>query len=48
MPEDLIKEEKKVPLHFDQNPLLKLKQKEEDLKAMEAERKSKEAEARLN
>ena len=35
-------------LKFDHDPLLKLKQREVDLKAMDAERKMKEDEARIN
>ena len=48
MTEDFMKEEKEVTSQFDHDPLLKLKQREVDLKAMDAERKSKEDEARLN
>ena len=39
MTEDFMKEEKEVTSQFDHDPLLKLKQREVDLKAMEAERK---------
>jgi len=48
MTEDFMKEEKEVTSQFDHDPLLKLKQREVDLKAMDAERKSKEDESRLN
>ena len=43
-----MKEEKEVTSQFDHDPLLKLKQREVDLKAMETERKIREDEARLN
>jgi hypothetical protein len=42
MTEDFMKEEKQITSQFDHDPLLKLKQREVDLKAMEAERKVKE------
>ena len=48
MTEDFMKEEKQITSQFDHDPLLKLKQREVDLKAMEAERKMKEDEARIN
>ena len=48
MTEDFMKEEKAVTTQFDHDPLLKLKEREVDLKAMETERKTKEDEARLN
>jgi hypothetical protein len=48
MTEDFMKEEKEITSQFDHDPLLKLKQREVDLKAMDAERKAKEDEARLN
>ena len=48
MTEEFMKEEKEITSQFDHDPLLKLKQREVDLKAMDAERKSKEDEARLN
>jgi len=48
MTEDFMKEEKQITSQFDHDPLLKLKQREVDLKAMEAERKTKEDEARIN
>jgi hypothetical protein len=48
MTEDFMKEEKEITSQFDHDPLLKLKQREVDLKAMDAERKAKEDEARIN
>jgi hypothetical protein len=48
MTEEFMKEEKAITSQFDHDPLLKLKQREVDLKAMEAERKMKEDEARIN
>ena len=39
MTEDFMKEEKEVTSQFDHDPLLKLKEREVDLKAMETERK---------
>jgi hypothetical protein len=48
MTEDFMKEEKQITSQFDHDPLLKLKQREVDLKAMEEERKIKEDEARIN
>ena len=48
MTEDFMKEEKQITSQFDHDPLLKLKQREVDLKAMDAERKMKEDEARIN
>ena len=48
MTEDFMKEEKSITTQFDHDPLLKLKEREVDLKAMETERKTKEDEARLN
>ena len=48
MTEDFMKEEKKITSQFDNDPLLKLKEREVDLKAMETERKIKEDEARIN
>ena len=39
MTEDFMKEEKKVTSQFDHDPLLKLKSREVDLRAMENERK---------
>ena len=47
MTEDFMKEEKQITSQFDHDPLLKLKQREVDLKAMETERKVKEDEARI-
>ena len=48
MTEDFMKEEKQITSQFDHDPLLKLKQREVDLKAMETERKISEDEARIN
>jgi hypothetical protein len=48
MTEDFMMEEKKITSQFDHDPLLKLKQREVDLKAMETERKISEDEARIN
>jgi hypothetical protein len=48
MTEEFMKEEKQITSQFDHDPLLKLKQREVDLKAMENERKMKEDEARIN
>ena len=48
MTEDFMKEEKAITTQFDHDPLLKLKQREVDLKAMEEERKMKEDENRIN
>ena len=48
MTEDFMKEEKSITDQFDHDPLLKLKEREVDLKAMDAERKQKEDEARIN
>ena len=48
MTEDFMKEEKAITTQFDHDPLLKLKQREVDLKAMETERKMKEDENRIN
>jgi hypothetical protein len=48
MTEDFMKEEKAITDQFDHDPLLKLKEREVDLKAMDAERKVKEDEARIN
>jgi len=48
MTEEFMNEEKKITSHFDHDPLLSLKEREVDLKAMDAERKVKEDEARLN
>ena len=48
MTEDFMKEEKAITSQFDHDPLLKLKQREVDLKAMETERKMKEDQARID
>ena len=48
MTEDFMKEEKTITSQFDHDPLLKLKQREVDLKAKEEERKMKEDDARIN
>ena len=45
---DFMEEEKKITSQFDSDPLLKLKAREVDLKAMENERKMKEDENRIN
>jgi hypothetical protein len=46
--EDFMKEEKKITSQFDHDPLLKLKSREVDLRAMENERKKQEMEAKVN
>ena len=43
-----MKEEKNVTSQFDHDPLLKLKSREVDLKAMENQRKETETEAKIN
>ena len=48
MMEEFMKEEKKITSQFDHDPLLKLKSREVDLKAMENERKKEEMGARIN
>jgi hypothetical protein len=48
MTEEFMKEEKTITSQFDHDPLLKLKQREVDLKAMEEERKIKEDQNRIN
>jgi hypothetical protein len=48
MTEEFMKEEKQITSQFDHDPLLKLKQREIDLKAMDAERKMKEDQARID
>ena len=48
MTEEFMQEEKKITSQFDHDPLLKLKQREVDLKAMDAERKMKEDQARID
>ena len=47
MMEEFMKEEKKITSQFDHDPLLKLKSREIDLKAMENERKKEETGARI-
>ena len=47
MTEEFLKEEKAITTQFDHDPLLKLKEREVDLKAMDAERKIKEDENRI-
>jgi len=48
MTEEFMKEEKKITSQFDHDPLLKLKAREVDLRAMENQRKEMETEARIN
>ena len=48
MTQEFAKEENKITSQFDSDPLLKLKSREVDLRAMENERKAKEAEDRIN
>jgi hypothetical protein len=48
MTADFMKEENQITSQFDSDPLLKLKSREVDLRAMENEQKRKEAEDRLN
>jgi len=48
MTEEFMKEEKNITSQFDHDPLLKLKSREVDLKAMETQRKEMETEARIN
>ena len=48
MTHEFMVEEKNITSQFDHDPLLKLKQREVDLKAMETERKIKEDDARMN
>jgi hypothetical protein len=48
MTAEFAKEENKITSQFDSDPLLKLKSREVDLRAMENERKAKEAEERIN
>ena len=48
MTEEFMKEEKRITSQFDHDPLLKLKAREVDLKAMESQRKEMETEARIN
>ncbi len=47
MTEDFMKEEKKITSQFDSDPLLKLKSREVDLRAMENERKRDNDEAQV-
>jgi len=47
MTEDFMKEEKKITSQFDHDPLLKLKSREVDLRAMENERKQQEMKKKL-
>ncbi len=47
MTEDFMKEEKKITSQFDHDPLLKLKSREVDLRAMENERKQQEMQKRM-
>ena len=48
MTEDFMKEEKKITSQFDSDPLLKLKSREVDLRAMENERKKENDEAQID
>jgi len=48
MTQEFAKEENKITSQFDSDPLLKLKSREVDLRAMENERKAKESEERIN
>jgi len=48
MTEEFMKEEKAITSQFDHDPLLKLKSREVDLKAMENQRKEEETKARIN
>jgi hypothetical protein len=48
MTEEFMKEEKNITSQFDHDPLLKLKAREVDLKAMENQRKEEETKARIN
>ncbi len=48
MTEEFMKEEKRITSQFDHDPLLKLKSREVDLKAMENVRKEEETKARIN
>jgi hypothetical protein len=47
MTEEFMKEEKKITSQFDSDPLLKLKSREVDLRAMENERKKDNDEAQI-
>jgi hypothetical protein len=46
MTEEFMKEEKRITSQYDSDPLLKLKSREVDLKAMENDRKNKEMKSR--
>ena len=48
MTEEFLNEEKAITSRFDHDPLLKLKEREVDLKAMDAERKQQELDQRIN
>jgi len=48
MTEEFMKEEKNITYQFDHDPLLKLKSREVDLRAMENKRKEEEGEQRIN
>ena len=48
MTEEFMQEEKKITSQFDHDPLLKLKSREVDLKAMENQRKEEETKARID
>ena len=48
MTEEFMKEEKKITSQFDHDPLLKLKSREVDLRAMENARKAQETEAKID
>ena len=48
MIEEFMKEEKSITSQFDHDPLLKLKSREVDLKAMENQRKEEETKTRIN
>ena len=48
MTEDFMKEEKKITSQFDHDPLLKLKSREVDLRAMDQQRKKEYDEARVD
>ena len=48
MTEEFMKEEKKITSQFDNDPLLKLKSREVDLRAMENERKKENDEAQID
>ena len=48
MTEDFMKEEKAITSQFDHDPLLKLKSREIDLRAMENQRKAQETEAKID